>query len=477
MPSVIENKKIKEKCQVFTPVQVVSEMLDMAGYNENLFGKRVLENSCGNGEVLVQIVQRYIDDCKKKRFSKTKIKFGLETDIVAYEIDDDRIKECINRLNIIAKGNKLEDVKWNINNLDFIKTQIGDNYNYIIGNPPYIAYPDLPQSEQTYLKNNFMTCKKGKFDYSYAFIEKSYNCLSDGGVLVYIIPSNIFKNVFANNLRELIKNDLQIIVDFPDTQVFDKVLVSPAIIKVKKNSNENFVVYSNGTSKTKIPKKSLENKWVFFQTNEKKGKKIGDYYKVSSTIATLLNDAFVLKNAEYDDMYYYTSDHKIERELIRKAISPKNKKYKKTEEYIIFPYYYDNNDKLCRYKPEEFEEQFPNATKYLTVFEEKLKKRDSDKAANWYEYGRSQALQHMKQRKILISSVISDCTEAYLLESDEIPYSGLYIVQTGKKKLEDLLPILNSLEFKEYIMSVGVCVSGTSKRITPSDIANYVCDF
>ena len=230
MPSVIENKRIKEKCQIFTPAQTVSEMLDMAGYNENLFGKKVLENSCGNGEVLIQIVQRYINDCKKKRFSKTKIKIGLETDIVAYEIDDERINECINRLNIIAKEYKLEDVKWNINNLDFIITQTEDNYNYIIGNPPYIAYPDLPQSVQTYLKNNFTTCKKGKFDYSYAFIEKSYNCLSNGGVLVYIIPSNIFKNVFANNLRELIKNDLQTIVDFPDKQVFDKVLVSPAII-------------------------------------------------------------------------------------------------------------------------------------------------------------------------------------------------------------------------------------------------------
>ena len=102
MPSVIENKRIKEKCQIFTPAQTVSEMLDMAGYNENLFGKKVLENSCGNGEVLIQIVQRYINDCKKKRFSKTKIKIGLETDIVAYEIDDERINECINRLNIIA---------------------------------------------------------------------------------------------------------------------------------------------------------------------------------------------------------------------------------------------------------------------------------------------------------------------------------------------------------------------------------------
>ncbi len=65
------------------------------------------------------------------------------------------------------------------------------------------------------MKENFKTCKKGKFDYSYAFIEKSYNLLKSNGKLVYIIPSNIFKNVFARNLRELLKKDIISIIDFP----------------------------------------------------------------------------------------------------------------------------------------------------------------------------------------------------------------------------------------------------------------------
>lgn len=76
--------------------------------------------------------------------------------------------------------------------------------------------------------------QKGKFDYSYAFIEKSYHWLSNDGILVYIIPSNIFKNVFASELRTLIKPDIEVIVDFPTDSVFKKVLVSPAIIKIVK---------------------------------------------------------------------------------------------------------------------------------------------------------------------------------------------------------------------------------------------------
>ena len=74
---------------------------------------------------------------------------------------------------------------------------------------------------------------------------------------------------------------------------------------------------------------------------------------------------------------------------------------------------------------------------------------------------------------ILVSSVISECTKVYLLSSDEIPYSGLYIIPTGGITLGELLSQLNSEDFIRHIFKVGVCVNGKSKRITPSDIENY----
>ena len=45
MGLVIENPQIKAKCQIFTPNDIVEKMLDMAGYNIHLWGKKVLENS------------------------------------------------------------------------------------------------------------------------------------------------------------------------------------------------------------------------------------------------------------------------------------------------------------------------------------------------------------------------------------------------------------------------------------------------
>ena len=49
---------MNKKCQVFTPVNYVRELLNSVGYTEQLYGKRILENSCGDGNILIDIVQR-----------------------------------------------------------------------------------------------------------------------------------------------------------------------------------------------------------------------------------------------------------------------------------------------------------------------------------------------------------------------------------------------------------------------------------
>ena len=45
MGSVIENAKTKEKCQIFTPDDIVETMLDHVGYIDSLYGKTILDNT------------------------------------------------------------------------------------------------------------------------------------------------------------------------------------------------------------------------------------------------------------------------------------------------------------------------------------------------------------------------------------------------------------------------------------------------
>ena len=62
------------KCQIFTPPHIVKYMLDKIDYTSNVFGKKIIDNSCGTGNILVEVVERFIMDAKKSRKHKKTIK-------------------------------------------------------------------------------------------------------------------------------------------------------------------------------------------------------------------------------------------------------------------------------------------------------------------------------------------------------------------------------------------------------------------
>lgn len=105
MGSVIENEKTKEKCQIFTPDDIVKSMLDHLGYSDHLYGKTILESSCGNGQFLdngVGMTKETIETCwmligtdnKRVEYLSTKkrIKSG-EKGIGRFALDPFRISK------------------------------------------------------------------------------------------------------------------------------------------------------------------------------------------------------------------------------------------------------------------------------------------------------------------------------------------------------------------------------------------------
>ena len=143
---------MNKKCQVFTPENYVRELLDSVGYTHNLYGKKILENSCGDGNILVAVVQRYIDDCKENGLSRTRIKNGLAKDIYGIEIDEEQYKKCIDNLDEVLKRNDIDKVDWKVINADYLKWNTTIKFQYIVGNPPYITYSELKEEEQLFVK-------------------------------------------------------------------------------------------------------------------------------------------------------------------------------------------------------------------------------------------------------------------------------------------------------------------------------------
>lgn len=476
-------------CQVFTPTENVKQLLDWCGYTDNLYGKKIVENSCGDGSILKEVVRRYIEDCLKTGISKSEIEKGLSNDIYAIEYDEPQYKKCIKNLDIIVKEYQLNKIKWeNIKNEDALLKFYEEKFDYVVGNPPYIKYKSLSLKDREYIRDNFETCKKGKFDYCYAFIESSIKSLKNNGKMAYLIPSSIFKNVFANDLRKFIKPHITKIYDYTIMQLFDKStndkgtdrLVSSVIMIIEKNSNNNNIEYIDVNKKETITiqKDKLEDKWVFrnkISNNKNKNKKrFGDYFYASNTIATLCNNAYVIKEYTQDRKYIYPkTGGMIEKKVTKDTISPKT--FNKTQiEKIIFPYYYNRKNELVRYDTSEFEEKFKGACEYLREFKEELENRKSDKNAKWFEYGRSQALKNSNQEKLLLSTVITNEVKTKILPKNNVPYSGIYIIPIKDKTLEEADKILKSKEFFNYIEGKGINASGKSLRITSKDINEYM---
>lgn len=473
--------KQDKNCQVPTPIKYVEQMLDYVGYKHNLWGRKVLENSCGEGNILIEIVKRYIIDLKQNQYTSEEIARGLQNDIVAYEVDQEKIDICLIRLNDLISSENLPEVRWNIKHQDFLKSE-EQNVEFIIGNPPYITYHDLTQEEREFLQKKFGVCQKGRFDYCYAFIEASVRALADNGKMIYLIPFSIFRNRFAAGLRIFLRNYITKIIDYRSINVFPGITCSTSLILCENGNIPDKVEYEDILAQNKFyVKRSVLSedgkKWIF-HSSIVGNRRFGDYFNVHNSVATLCNKAFLFSAEEEKEQYYTIKGIPVEKKVTLPAVSTKSSRALKNgqgETRIIFPYKVVHG-KIVHYTEDEFKSQYPYAWKYLYQFYSDLGKRKSDEKAKWFEYGRSQALAEVFGKKLVIPMVITNSTKTYIAEKDAIPYAGYFITVNPDTDmtLQDAKDVLESAQFYQYVKEVGTPTTISSYRVSVHDISDFM---
>ncbi len=464
--------------QIPTPEEYVIHMLDYIGYNSDIYGKSVLENSCGTGNILLEMVTRYIKNAQKEKIDVRDIEIGLSRDFYAYEIDEECVKVCKRRLNNLLHAFGLNKIRWNIECKDFLGETIEHKFDYIVGNPPYITYHDMSDEQKELLKTKYKTCRQGRSDYYYAFMEASINVLSQEGKMAYLVPYSIMKNKSARELRRYLLPYITEIYDYRTIKIFPETIISSLVIQCENRRNvERFRYCLIAEQKVlNISKQSLGKEWIILGEQNGSGKKFGDYFEVMNSVATLLNEAFILREYKIIDQYYVIGEYKIEKELVKNAVSTKSIiKKGKCKDKIIFPYKIVNGEKRD-YTEEEFESLFPYATEYLRQYAAKLRERKADKKALWFQYGRSQAVAHVWGEKLIIPMVITKRITVYKAGTDEIPYAGYFIKKRANSdvSLIEAKRILESEAFYKYVKMCGTPTTPTSYRISVNDIKDYM---
>ena len=458
-------EKRRKKYQVFTPIDTVKKMLDEINYEGNtIIDKTIVDISCGNGAFLTEALRRYIQACRNSGVDEEKIAKMAVSHIFGYENDEAFYKECQLKMNNVLKKELDTNRGINFKNIRCLDglTIDGIAFDYVVGNPPYLSYKEMNEEQREFLQLNFETCKEQKYDYSYAFIEKSIKLLKNDGVACIIAPINMYKIKSGKLMRAFLRSRLYKIFDVTEDNIFKGVLTNPVISLFKPKVEASTIC---------IVKRNIDKTVAFdeFYTNDKqtnqndfKGKRFGDYYSVHNGVATLLNSAFIVPEGT-----------DIESGVLKNACSPKEIRYG-TKKRIIFPYKHIDGS-IKKYEEIEFKNLFPKAYAYLSKNKDALEKRDRDVSAKWFEYGRSQAISIILSKKILVPAIMSENMKLVLLGTDDVVYAGFFIIpnEPNEHSLEEALRILSNKKLYHYIQQVGVKMNGKSYRYSVKDLENY----
>jgi adenine-specific DNA-methyltransferase len=200
--------KVKKNGVVYTPTYIVEMILEQSNYNSgNIIKKHVIDNSCGDGKFLVEIVKRYINEFIKNKgldiITKSELKSDLEQYIHGIELDEEEVIKCINNLNEVVSLYGLENIKWDVNQGDTLQvSKYNGMMDYVLGNPPYVRVHNLSDNFN-YIKSQKFT-SSGMTDLFIIFYEIGIEMLNETGVLGYITPSSIFNSVAGSEFRKYV---------------------------------------------------------------------------------------------------------------------------------------------------------------------------------------------------------------------------------------------------------------------------------
>ena len=133
--------RVREKGEVFTELREINNILDLtADAHRNYKNQRILEPACGNGNFLVVILQRRLNDIAKT-FKKSEIEFAILTalsTIYGVDIMPDNIVEARDRLwheakntyeTLVARAKRHEEWYLAVEKILETNIQLGDMLN------------------------------------------------------------------------------------------------------------------------------------------------------------------------------------------------------------------------------------------------------------------------------------------------------------------------------------------------------------
>lgn len=454
--------------RVYTPTYLVQLILDHTGYTsyECIIAKHIIDNSCGDGAFLTEIVNRY---CKMFDGNVEELKQHLQTYIHGIEIDATEHTKCVNNLNKVAYQYGIVDIKWDVICADALSVSAyNSKMDYVVGNPPYVRVHNLESSYD--LVKSYRFANGGMTDLYLVFFEIGFNMLKPNGQLCYITPSSWLSSVAADNMRKYIlsTNSLTSLIDLEHFQAFEKITTYTLISHFQNNHNSSsfdYYAYDGKYNKYNFVDRldlcDIHIDSCFYIGHSKeleilrkiKTTKCPKYVSVKNGFATLADAVFIGDNIPESPITIRAIKSSTGKWY--KCLFPYNEYGKPLAEDIIF----GNNE----------------VKSHLLTHKATLLKGRAE-TEGWYLYGRTQALADVYREKLSVNSLVRTKKDLKLVElsSGEGIYSGLYVTTNVSIQWSDIKNILCSDRFIDYVKLLKKYKSGGYYTYNSKDVEQFI---
>lgn len=496
----------------FTPTYIVDFIINEVKPNEN---DKNLDPSCGCGAFLIGLAEYY-----KNTFKKS-VKKTVQENIFGSDILDYNIHRAKLLLTIFALQNEenLEENDFNLYHQDSLKAKWNNEFDNVVGNPPYVKFQDLSDENRAYLTKNWKSIEGGTFNLYFAFFELGHKLLKPTGKLGYITPNNYFTSLAGVSIRKYFqqKKCVTRIIDFSHLKVFDAQTYTALTFLNKKENEaltfdrikegykpEDFLPIANGS--LNYFKDLDSKKWRLLKSDEQTniktiesiGTPISVLFDICVGIATLKDEVFFIDGSiEKNGYYIKTTENgtfEIEKEITKSVYKISN--FKSQEEIeqntkrIICPYHLGKGN-ANPISEEEFKTKYPKCYIYLLSEKENLSSRDKGKTffEPFFVWGRTQGLN--KLGKKILNPTFSQFPRFLLVEEEDAFFTNGYGLFFREQKTnfslfeEDVNPItlienidvvqkvLNSYLMHYYVSKTSVSIQGGYPCYQKNFIENF----
>lgn len=432
-------------------------MLDLIGYtaDKDLSNTIILEPSCGEGEFVVEIARRLLESARLFDFDA---QAAFLKCVYGYDIVEEKIQRCRQRLSDMGLNSKDSHVCVG----DFLSARVPE-VDFVVGNPPYVRYENIPAEQLDYIKKTFPTFHY-RADLYIPFFEKTLRLLKPGGRHCFICANRWLKNEYGRKLRRLIARcfRLETIINLERADAFQEdVLAYPAITLISNNTSSPTFGYAEVERVAEltclIPSERTtpsDDDWtgafmsadhIQLYTIEELG------FKIGIGVATGADSIFI--SSELPGL--------VESELLLPALNAKDLRGDTMswhKEYLLNPYTPSGElISLSRY---------PQAARYLESHKERLADRHVARknTSKWYKTIDRINPQLRTEAKILLPDM-SGNRYIFVDEGQFYPLHNIYYV-TGHsvRKLKILSAILMSDIIRQQIGSITNNMNGGFPR-------------